>query len=201
MKKTLITIGFILFITLSLKAQVKTIYYFGDEIMLDTTLAKDYATSFAVYGKLNNDSLYVYKRFDIRNNLMNTGSFKDEALKIPHGKFIYYSDVYTFNEMFYSNYPYTGKNIFIAEEGDYEDGLTVGKWIRYFPDGKIMVIVNFNKGLKEGDFIVYDTKGRVETSGKYLNDKKEGQWIFKNGKRKIYYVNDVKQKNIDVNVN
>ena len=201
MKKTLIILSLVLFTSISLYAQVKTIYYFGDDVMRDTTLAKDYATSFAVYGKLNTDSVYIYKRFDIANNLMNTVSFKDDKLTIPHGKFIYYSDVYTFNEMFNSNYPYTGKNIFISEEGNYEDGLTVGKWKRYFPDGKIMVIVNFHKGLKEGDFIVYDTKGRVETSGKYLNDKKEGKWIFKNGKRIVYYVNDVKQKNIEANVN
>ena len=162
--------------------------------MTDTTLASTYATSFAIYGKLSNDSIYVYKRYDIYNNLMITGSFKDEDLSIPHGKFTFYSDVETFNETNYSSFPYTDKNIFVAEVGTYEDGLSVGRWQTYYPDGKPFAVVNFEKGLKQGEFVVYDKNGKVETLGNYIDDKKEGEWLLKRGKKKVFYVNDKEQK-------
>lgn len=196
MKRNLIVLILLFFSTLALKAQVKTVYYLGEKVMLDTTLASSLATSFAVYGKLSNDSLYVFKRYDILNNLMITGSFKDEALSIPHGKFTYYSDVETFNDTHNSVFPYTDKNIFISEEGQYENGLSTGRWSSYYPDGKILGTVNFQNGLKQGEFVAYDEKGRVQTFGIFKDDKKEGEWLFKRGKKKIFYVNDIEQKKV-----
>lgn len=194
MKKILILLSLILLSTLGLKAQVKTIYYIGEKVMRDSTLASTLATSYAVYGKLTNDSLYVYKKYDILNNLMITGSFKNDSLNIPHGKFTFYSDVETFNDTHDSVFPYTDKNIFVSEEGQYENGLSVGRWIGYYPDGKILMTVNFENGLKQGEFVGYDEKGRVETLGVFKADKKEGEWLLKRGKKKIFYINDIEQK-------
>lgn len=196
MKNILILFSLILFSTLGLKAQVKTIYYLGEKLILDSTLVSSLATSFAVYGKLSNDSLYVYKRYDILNNLMSTGSFKDENLKVPHGKFTFYSDVETFNDTYNSAFPFTDKNIFVSEEGQYDDGLSVGRWVGYYPDGKILMAVNFENGLKQGEFVAYDVKGRVQTFGVFKDDKKEGEWLLKRGKKKVFYVNDIEQKKV-----
>jgi hypothetical protein len=196
MKRKIILLSFMLFSMLGLKAQVKTIYYLGEKVMLDTTLASSLATSFAIYGKLTNDSLYSFKRYDIRNNLMITGSFKDEALSIPHGKFTYYSDVETFNDTHNTVFPYADKNIFVSEEGQYDNGLSIGKWIGYYPDGKIFATVNFQNGLKQGEFVAYDENGRVQTFGIFKDDKKEGEWLLKRGKKKIFYVNDIEQKKV-----
>lgn len=197
MKRKIILLGLMLFSIIGLKAQVKTIYFLGEKVMLDTTLASSLATSFAVYGKLSNDSLYSFKRYDILNNLMVTGSFKDEALSIPHGKFIFYSDVETFNDTHNTAFPYTDKNIFISEEGQYENGLSIGKWIGYYPNGKILMSINYENGLKQGKFISYDEKGRVEVLGTFVDDKKEGEWLFKRGKKKVFYVNDIEQKKVN----
>lgn len=190
-----------LFVLSGLNAQVKTIYYAGEQVLTDTTLAKTYATSFAIYGKLSNDSLYVFKKYDIYNNLLGTGTYKDEFLIIPHGKFTYYSDVETFNDFNNSSFPYTNKNIFVSEEGNYEDGLAVGEWKSFYPDGKLMAVGTFKNGKKQGKFAAYNAKGILETSGNYVNDKKEGEWIFKRGRKKIFYVNDVEQKKVKGNIN
>ncbi len=201
MEKKIIFLSIILFSALGLKAQVNTIFYAGDKVILDSTLASVYATSYAVYGKLSNDSVYVYKKYDIENNLMLTGSFKDEALKIPHGKFTIYSDVYTFNETYNTSFEFSDKNIFVSEEGEYQNGLNIGRWSTYYPNGKIFASVNFEKGLKQGEFISYDSKSKVEIIGTYINDKKEGKWLYKRGKKIVFYVNDVEQKKVKGKVN
>jgi hypothetical protein len=48
MKRKIILLSFMLFSMLGLKAQVKTIYYLGEKVMLDTTLASSLDTSFAI---------------------------------------------------------------------------------------------------------------------------------------------------------
>lgn len=197
MKKVFILFSLILCFSSTIKAQVKTIYYLGDKVIQDSTIASTLATSYAIYGKLSNDSLYVYKKFDIQNNLMTTGSFKDENLTIPHGKFIFYSDVETFNDTYNSTFPFTDQNIFVAEEGEFKNGLTNGPWKTYYPDGSSFANVSFVEGLKQGDFISYNPKGKVEIFGTYINDKKEGEWLFKRGRKKIFYVNDSQQKKVN----
>lgn len=200
MKRVVVFLGCMLVFCFGLKAQVKTIFYFGDEVILDSTLVSSYATSFAVYGKLSNDSVYAYKRYDIENNLMSTGFFKDENLKIPHGKFIYYSTVEAFNELYSLSYYFENKSTFVSEQGAFKDGLSVGRWISYYPDGKILASVNFQDGLQQGEFVNYDSKGRVETLGSYINGKKEGEWLFKRGKKKVFYLNDMVQKKASAKV-
>ena len=102
----------------------------------------------------------------------------------------------TFNYTHNSVFPYTDKNIFISEEGQYENGLSTGRWSSYYPDGKILGTVNFQNGLKQGEFVAYDEKGRVQTFGIFKDDKKEGEWLLKRGKKKIFYVNDIEQKKV-----
>ena len=168
----------------------------GEKVLTDTTLASTFATSFAIYGKLINDSLYFFKKYDIYNNLMTTGSFIDENLTIPHGKFKFYSDVETFNDIQNTAFPFTDKNIFVAEEGEYDNGLNVGRWNSYYPNGKLFKTVNFEIGLKQGEYVAYNQNGEVETLGNYINDKREGEWLLKRGRKKVFFVNDIEQKKV-----
>lgn len=200
MKKIVFLISLILTLTAALKAQVKTIYYMGDRVISDTTLVSSFSTSFAVYGKLSTDSLYFYKRYDIENNLMITGSFMDEGLKIPHGKFKFYNYVATFNDTHNTAFTFIDKNIFVSEEGAYDNGVNSGRWTSYYPDGKVFKTVKFENGLKQGEFVAYDEKGRTEILGNYIDDKREGEWLLKRGKRKVFFVNDIEQKKVSGNV-
>jgi hypothetical protein len=200
MKKLVFFLGCLLIFCLGLEAQVKTVYYVGDEVITDSTLVR-YATSYAVYGKLTNDSLYAYKRYDIYDSLMSTGFFKDEALKVPHGKFVHYLTVPAFNELYNLSFYDEDYTSFVYEKGEYVDGLSVGRWSSYYPNGKVMATVVFEAGLQQGEFVSYDAKGQVETFGKYVNGKKEGEWLFRRGKKKVFYVNNVIQKKASAKIN
>ena len=50
--------------------------------------------------------------------------------------------------------------------------------------------------IPQGEFVAYDEKGRVQTFGIFKDDKKEGEWLLKRGKKKIFYVNDIEQKKV-----
>ncbi len=180
-----------LFILFSLNfyafGQVKPIYFSGEVVVQDSTIA----TSYGIYGKLSGENLWVLKMYDLYDNLMQTGSYKDENLKIPHGDFIYYSDVYKFNETFGTFFSLKQKSRFIAIKGRFNDGLQTGRWISFFPNGEIKAIVTYVKGLKNGMFSQYSAKGKIEVSGSYLNDEKDGTWVT--GRKKELYINGLLQ--------
>jgi antitoxin component YwqK of YwqJK toxin-antitoxin module len=165
-------------------AQVKPIYFRGDMMVKDSTIA----TSYGIYGKLSNEDLWVIKRYDLYDNLMLTGSYKDEEFNIPHGEFTYYSDVDKFNETNETNFTLKGRTRFIVGRGRFEDGLQTGRWITFFPDEKIRTITTFVKGVKHGPYYEYNRRGKIKVSGNYKLNEKDGKWI-ENYKQK----NDVYQ--------
>ena len=64
MKKIFVLL-FGVFFYCAANAQVAPIYFYGDQVISDSTLA----TSYGVYGKLSGEELYVLKMFDLENNL------------------------------------------------------------------------------------------------------------------------------------
>jgi hypothetical protein len=60
----------------NVSAQVTPVYLYGDRITTD----KNKATSYAIYGKLSTEDLWMFKRYDLDNNLTQTGSYSDAAL-------------------------------------------------------------------------------------------------------------------------
>lgn len=184
-------------VSLSSFAQVKPIYFRGDEIISDSTRA----TSYGVYGKLSGEDLYALKIFDLYNNLKVSGTYKDDELKVPHGTFIYYEDIDVFNTINNENFPMHGIRRFISGRGAFVTGLKNGRWLSFFPDGKILNVTTYVNGVKHGFFGTYSRKGKVVTSGVYMNDKKEGEWLSNNGKTKENFVNNVKQVESKHNIN
>ncbi|HTM97099.1 MAG TPA: hypothetical protein VL088_00075 [Pedobacter sp.] len=181
-------IFFVLFsVNLCVFAQLKPIYFIGNDVTSDSTIA----TSYGIYGKISGEELYVLKTFDLANNLVFTGSFKDADLKIPHGNFVYYHDVEDFNLLYKTNFFIEDKTRFIASKGSYVDGYQNGRWINFYPDGKIMTIITYVKGLKHGFSGSYDRRGKLVMSGLYNLDKKEGEWG--NGKVKETYIDGILQ--------
>lgn len=165
------------------KAQVKPIYFVGNVITADSTKA----TSYAIYGKLDTENLWSFKRYDLYDNLLQTGSFKDEQLSIPHGKFTYYMDVEYFNLLNKTFYYLKDRYRFISQIGYFENGKEVGNWYTFYPDGAIFVTVKFENGLMNGDYKNYTRKGILESSGKYVDGKRDGEWMFYQGLQKDVY--------------
>ena len=70
----------------------------------------------------------------------------------------------------------------------------VGKYLRYYPNGKVMVEGNFDDGIKSGVFIEYHENGTPARKLTYVNGLRHGpvQVYDEEGKphQKAYYQND-----------
>lgn len=64
----------------------------------------------------------------------------------------------------------------IAEKGNYKNGLKVGLWITWHPNGEIETTQKWINGLRTGMYNKYDNNGLVAESGCFKNDKKQGIW-------------------------
>jgi hypothetical protein len=173
-------------------AQLKPIYFKGDEITTDSTKA----TSYAIYGKLSTEDLWLLKRYDLYNSLMVTGSFKDAAMKIPHGKFTYYEYVDVFNSASNTFFKFKGRERFTSGSGSFTDGLQSGTWLIFYPDGKVFTFSNFVNGLLHGPYRKYNKKGVMEIGGNYINGKKDGEWSFSSGLHKVVFQLDTVKSSI-----
>ncbi|WP_113664188.1 toxin-antitoxin system YwqK family antitoxin [Pedobacter nanyangensis] len=153
-------------------SQAKPIYFNGNRIVSDARQA----TSYGVYGKLSGEDLWVLKRYDLYDNLMLSGAYKDEQLAKPHGKFIFYGSIYDYNDENFTNFKNAKTDRYITQDGSYVDGLEEGKWTDYFPDGKILGYRTYLNGKLHGDIALFNYKGRREIYGHYKNGLKDGTW-------------------------
>lgn len=160
-------------------AQAKSIYFDGNRI----TTNAERATSYGVYGKLSGQNLWVLKRYDLYDNLMLSGTYKDEQLSKPHGKFTFYGSIADYNYQNFSNFKNPNTDRYITQEGQYVDGKEEGRWTDYFPDGKVMGYRTYEKGNLEGKIEFFNYRGRRMFLGQYENGLKTGTWY--DVKRKV----------------
>lgn len=160
--------------TLTLQAQVRPIYFYGNTVISD----KEKATSYAIYGKLSTEDLWMFKRYDLYNNLMQTGSYKDESLTTPHGLFVFYMDVEDFNFRQKTNFKLKSVTRFVSQKGNFVNGLEEGKWYSFYPDGNTFSEQNFERGILQGEFKTYDKYGDLMIKGNYKDGERDGEWFF-----------------------
>jgi hypothetical protein len=168
-------------------SQVKSILLDGrDRIVADSALAVNYA----VFGKVEGDTVYTFKKFDFNGVLLTSGTFKDDSLKVPHGNFVYYDWITPDNNYTNLGYEIDGKARYVVLSGKYINGLRVGKWLSFYADGKVKQMANYVQGALNGLYQSYDNSGKVQISGSYVRDKKQGTWILRGGKQEDEYVDD-----------
>lgn len=174
-----------LFISASLSAfsQVKPIYFNGNSITNDKSLA----TSYGVYGKLSDQNLWVLKRYDLDDNLMLSGTYNDELLTIPNGKFIFYSSIQDYNDMNATFYKMQNIDRYIIQEGTFVSGLEEGKWTDYYPDGAVYAERIYKNGKLNGELRVYSAKGKILFIGAFKDDIKDGIFYDLKKRRKQTY--------------
>ena len=178
LKASILVLLFLLLFCNALNAQVTPIYFYGNQLTQD----KDKATSYGIYGKLSTENLWAFKRYDLYDNLIQTGFYADELLRVAHGKFAFYESIERFNLINRESFTIKGKERFLAQEGAFVNGLEQGKWFHYFPDGNVFNVQNFVDGKLNGKFITYDRYGNFVIMGNYVDDKKHGEWLLKKGK-------------------
>jgi antitoxin component YwqK of YwqJK toxin-antitoxin module len=168
-------------------SQVKSILLDGrDRIVTDSTQAVTYG----VFGKIEGDSVYTFKKFDFDGVLLTSGTFKDDSLHVPHGKFVYYDWITPENNYTDLSYEVNGKARFIALTGKYINGVREGKWFSFYPDGKVKQMATYTLGTLNGPYQLYNNDGKVQVSGSYVAGKKNGTWIVRGGKQEDEYADD-----------
>jgi len=168
-------------------SQVKSIMLDRKDII---TQDSSLAASYAVFGKITGDSLYTFKKFDFDGIMLASGTFKDDSLRVPHGNFTYYDWITPGNNPVEDSYQIRGKERFVSVTGRFVDGMQSGRWISYYPDGKMKQVVTYYKGIIHGAFQAFDLKGKTQVSGLYVAGKKQGAWMLDGGKQENIYVKD-----------
>ncbi|QNK61419.1 hypothetical protein H7F33_12685 [Pedobacter sp. PAMC26386] len=185
--KRILLCFFFLFAGTSTYAQVKTVFLDEkDQITPDSTLAVTYG----VLGKISGDTVYTFKKFDFSGVLLASGSFRDDDMEVPQGKFVYYSWITPDNNYTNNGFEINGKERFVELVGTYENGRRNGRWISFYPDGKMKQIITFYQGMIHGPYQAFDSTGQVQVEGVYKSGKKEGTWTLDGGKQENEYVND-----------
>jgi antitoxin component YwqK of YwqJK toxin-antitoxin module len=66
----------------------------------------------------------------------------------------------------------------IQYEGVFTDDHPVGEFIRYNEDNTISSVLIYSSDGKEADATFYHPNGFIAAKGKYINQMKEGRWLF-----------------------
>ncbi|HEY0978444.1 MAG TPA: toxin-antitoxin system YwqK family antitoxin [Flavobacteriales bacterium] len=104
----------------------------------------------------------------------------------------------------------------LIEEGRYTDSKRIGRWKRYWPNGKVMSEVNYDLGRPKGEYRIYYPSGKLEEHGTWDVDRNTGtfkrwhpngqlsqdfvfdQYGTRNGMQKYYHENG--QVEVEVNI-
>ncbi len=121
------------------------------------------------------DTAWVVKLYGMDDTIKQTGTYKDEKLSIPHGKFVIYMKSHSMarNE--------TAKTVDtlnrIWQTGYYKNGIKDSTWTEYFKDGYPEHISTYANGMLNGlhENYRFDTHTR-SAKGNFKNDKKDGEW-------------------------
>jgi antitoxin component YwqK of YwqJK toxin-antitoxin module len=160
--------------------------------MGEKTNHPEIASSYVIVSYISDDSLWYAQQYDMRNNILTSGYYKDEQMTIAHGKFVYYKKYQALpgNPAMHQD---TDNHVQLT--GYFLNGVRTGPWVEYI-DGVRTSVTNFKNDKMEGLYQQYNLKtGKVIKEGYYINNLKEGDWcmldtdstamytdIFKHGK-------------------
>jgi TonB family protein len=125
------------------------------------------------------DSLWSYVKLDRRGIPIEKGTYLDEELTIPNGKFVYYQTIIE-QKKIDEHHSSIDTIIGIKQTGFYENGLKEGYWVSYFPNGQKQSIKPFANNQLNGLVEEYDDEGKIFSRSNYINGLREGDcYIFK----------------------
>lgn len=167
-------------------SQTKPIYFEGNRVTVDPKKA----TAYGVYGKLSNQELWVLKKYDLDDNLIVSGSYKDSLLSIAQGNFTFYNSVFDYNDKNFTGYKLGDTDRYISQKGTYKEGLEDGLWYTYYPNGTVMMYYTFINGKLNGAVKSFSAKSRLLFLGQYKDGLKDGIWYDLKNKFKDTYQAD-----------
>lgn len=78
----------------------------------------------------------------------------------------------------------------ILYEGYFKDDQPTGEFKRYYEDKTLKSVLNFTSNGKEASAVLYHPNGYLASRGKYLNQQKEGKWLFYSAIIKNYLISE-----------
>jgi len=129
------------------------------------------AASYVLIQKLE-DSAYLVREYDMHNAILLQGTFKDELMMIPEGKFLFYRKNRFYIKNAEKNAPDT--NSYVFQVGYFLNGVLNGSWINYSSRGVISSVTTFEKGKLNGLYQSFSNDYVYE--GNYVDNLKEGLW-------------------------
>lgn len=139
-----------------------------------------------VIEKLASNSAWLVHEYDAQDSIMTIGTFKDEKLTIPSGRFQYYQ----YNPPYLQiTYDYTTHKIdsviipaknFLNMVGYFVDGERTGIWTTFDSSNKKTIAQTLEHGKLNGLYESYNY-GKVSVSGNYVDDMREGEWYMLSG--------------------
>ncbi|SDS78954.1 Antitoxin component YwqK of the YwqJK toxin-antitoxin module [Mucilaginibacter mallensis] len=189
MKKHIYLLAFLM-ISHQLFAQTKKVYVTKSG---SYTANSDKAVSYLLVQQLNGDSAYLARQYNMNNSLMVKGTYKDAALTIPNGKFVYYN---------------TENNSYVSAVGYFVNGKRTGNWSEFAPNGQTTLEYSYENNILTGTYKTYDANSGIRGEGNMVNGKLAGdfKWynndgllvagaVLENGKivKKTEYMKDAKE--------
>ncbi|WP_214227394.1 hypothetical protein [Pedobacter sp. B4-66] len=169
----------LILISLTGHSQIKR-YYINEnnEIVSDPTKAVYYIKS----GYDQADSTWKMHQYTMKDTLMVIGSFKDEQLTVPHGKFTMFNVSEALPRMYYDA---AARRIvsdtepakyYLSATGYFVDGKKDGEWSDYVL-GKLQFVRTWKNGELTGRYRSYGYNSqKVLVEGNYVNGSREGVW-------------------------
>ncbi len=144
-----------LLLAMHVTGQVNKVYIDKDGKFLD---GPKKAAAYLLVRKLS-DSDYSVQKYDLRDTILLKGEFKDMALTIPNGKFLYYEKKKIDRQ--FIGILHTDTNTFVAKVGFFRNGLKTGVWTEFR-----------KRGIKSCNYTFRDDKlnGRYQKFSKIQND-------------------------------
>jgi antitoxin component YwqK of YwqJK toxin-antitoxin module len=142
-------------------------------------------TSYVLVEKLDGDSAYAAKIYNMHDTVLMQGTYKDELLAIPNGKFIYYDkqtlsknkkEIVLQTVISHS----TDTNSYIRTTGYFINGKKNGLWIDYFSRGVKQSEIMYKNGKQNGSYKVYNIGTDKWQECVMKNDTLEGKVITYN---------------------
>ncbi|WP_428329547.1 hypothetical protein [Mucilaginibacter sp.] len=161
-----------LFFTLGVFAQVSKIYVNADGKF--TTNSK-HAVSYDLIEKLS-DTAYHVLTYDMKDTILTEGTYKDELLSIPNGKFKYYMN--RINPAGLDSALLTETGNYVYRVGYFLNGVKTGMWVDYWKKGVKKYSFVFKESKLNGRYRCYDYhyNNYVTEEGNYIDNKKDGEW-------------------------
>ncbi len=132
-----------------------------------------------IYKKTEQDSteIWEFATYDIHNMPIAKGSYSDENLTIPCGKFIFYHTIIRQKKI--DEHHSSIDTLYVRKRtGFYTNGQKEGTWIDYYLNGSIKSYTGYENNLYDGLYRLYDENGKILMEGNYVKDNKEGDWYI-----------------------